>query len=685
MAKNHSLQKRLGVAVPLGALYSKNNKIIGEFEDLIPFAQFCKKSNISLIQLLPVNDSGTQSSPYSALSAFALHPIYISINKIEEFEHLYNSDKNFSKKYDDFTKKHKYCLRYDYQGILNAKQDLLRDLYESTSIYREEKESKELSTWIKNNSWIKTYAVYKKFKWDYMQSSWKNWKKEDAFLPLEQIEKLWSDSTLKKEHLFYAWVQMIADNQFLNAVKKVHAGGILIKGDMPILMNEDSCDAWAYPEFFNQDLRAGSPSDGDNPLGQNWGFPTYNWKKLKENDYSWWKDRLINSSKYYDAYRLDHILGFFRIWAIPSSDVNALNGHAEPCAFIKKDELYKLGFDDDRIRWLSESHIPTHFIEDITWNHENAHKILKLFATQIDDEELWLFKKEIKGSSDFFNIDLSDFCTEETSSKIKQILCDFWSNRTLIPLGKNKFVPLWTFSKSTSWNSLNEVEKEKLLKLFEKNNLANEKLWKKQAEEILNALTSSVKMVPCGEDLGVNIKSVPEVMKKNDILSLKVVRWMRKWEKENQPFIDFNEYDFLSVATTSVHDSSTLRQWWQDEKQSVEQFVLQNNESFGLEDDFEDEELKQIIERDFDEKLAECILFASSSCNSVWFIPPLQDFLFMEKKYWHEKCEEERINVPGTVNEFNWTYRMPISIDELLKDNKLIEKITAISKNRGGN
>ena len=159
MAKNHSLQKRLGVAVPLGALYSKNNKIIGEFEDLIPFAQFCKKSNISIIQLLPVNDSGTQSSPYSALSAFALHPIYISINKIEEFEHLYNSDKNFSKKFDDFTKKHKYCLRYDYQGILNAKQDLLRDLYESTSIYKEEKESKELSTWIKNNPWIKTYAV----------------------------------------------------------------------------------------------------------------------------------------------------------------------------------------------------------------------------------------------------------------------------------------------------------------------------------------------------------------------------------------------------------------------------------------------------------------------------------------------------------------------------------------------
>jgi 4-alpha-glucanotransferase len=112
---------------------------------------------------------------------------------------------------------------------------------------------------------------------------------------------------------------------------------------------------------------------------------------------------------------------------------------------------------------------------------------------------------------------------------------------------------------------------------------------------------------------------------------------------------------------------------------------LQNNESFGLEDEYDTEDLKQIIERDFDEKLAECILFASSSCNSVWFIPPLQDLLFMQKKYWHEKCEEERINVPGTVNEFNWTYRMPISIDELLKDTKLIEKITAISKNRGGN
>ena len=116
----------------------------------------------------------------------------------------------------------------------------------------------------------------------------------------------------------------------------------------------------------------------------------------------------------------------------------------------------------------------------------------------------------------------------------------------------------------------------------------------------------------------------------------------------------------------------------------MEQFVLQNNESFGLEDDFEEVDLKQIVERDFDEKLAECILFTSSACNSVWFIPPLQDLLFMEKKYWHEKCEEERINVPGTVNEFNWTYRMPISIDELLKDTKLINKLSENSKNRGG-
>ena len=672
-------KKLNGVTVPLGALFTNDNPVIGEFPDLKLFADFCKKAGFSLIQLLPVNDTGTQSSPYSGLSAFALHPIYIRLNQIAEFKNLYESDCNFKTDYDNFLNNHKYCLRYNYDEILNGKIDLLRKIFSSTEDYKSKTPSKQLFTWIKNNEWVKTYAVYKALKWDYMQSSWKQWKKEDQKKSEAEILELWEDKSKKTEHLFYAWLQMIADNQFSDAVKYVHNQKILLKGDMPILMNEDSCDAWANPQFFNQNLRAGAPADGDNALGQNWGFPTYNWKNLKNADYSWWKGRLKVASKYYDAYRLDHILGFYRIWAIPGDDVNALNGHTEPFAFIKKTELYDLGFDDNRIRWISSPHIPTHVIEYITWNHEQAHKVLSKFCNQIGSEELWLFKPEIKGSKAFYEADFSGLCHPDAIGRIQNVLVEYWSNRTLLEISKDKYVPLWTYSRSTSWQTLNDDEKNKLLGVFENLNSKNEKLWAKQADEIFTAITKDLDMIPCGEDLGVNIECVPKVMEKHDILGLRVVRWCRDWEKPGQPYVDFKDYTPLSVTTTSVHDSSTIRQWWEDEKDSAKAFVFANPAYFGIKADLSDSVLEQksmeIAQKDFSTEIAHAIMHASFSSASLWNISPLQDYLYMEEKYWLSDAKDERINIPGTVSSFNWTYRLPASVETILQDESLIKKI----------
>ncbi len=661
-------KKLTGVAVPLGALYTKENPIIGEFPDLIPFVDFCKASGLSLIQLLPVNDTGTQSSPYSGLSAFALHPIYIRIKDVPGFAELYDSNEKFKKSYNSFTKNFKYTLRYDYDGIMNTKISLLQQVYETTEAGKTGKPDAALSKWIKANPWVVTYAVYKNLKWNYMQASWKAWHKEDQKKTDAEILELWETKAFKKEHLFYAWLQMIAEEQFKASVAYAKKNGILLKGDMPILMNEDSCDAWAYPQYFNQNLRAGSPADGDNPNGQNWGFPTYNWPNLKTDDYSWWKNRLINASKFYDAYRLDHILGFFRIWAIPDTDTNALNGHTEPYAAIKKDKLYELGFDDDRIRWLSQPHIPTNAIEDITWNHENSHKILAIFANRIGNEELWLFDKSLKGPKAILETSLTGLCTEEAEPRVKEVLINYWSNRTLFEIAKNKFIPLWTYNKSTSWGSLNDQEKEGLEELFVALNKSNEKLWKKQADEIFTALTSTVKMVPCGEDLGVGIACVPKTMKAHNILGLRVVRWSREWAEEGQPYVPFADYEPLSVTTTSVHDSSTIRQWWNTEKESAQAFIKANPEAFG-------EEYEE-----FTPETAEKIMKLASKSASQWHISPLQDFLFMEEKYWLENADDERINIPGTVTTFNWTYRIPVSIEDLMKNKKLIEKINNVSK-----
>jgi 4-alpha-glucanotransferase len=682
--------KLTGLAVPLGALYTQNNPIIGEFADLMPFADFCKTSGIQLIQLLPVNDTGTQSSPYSGLSAFALHPIYIRIKDIPGFDNLYNSDNNFKATYDNLINSQPYTLRYDYDAILNTKISLLKMLYDATPEGQTGEAGEDLSKWIKANPWIKEYAVYKNLKWNYMQASWKSWHEEDQHKSMEEITKLWNKKAFKKEHLFYAWCQMLADQQFSTAVEYVHKQGLMLKGDMPILMNEDSCDAWAYPEFFNHDLRAGSPSDGENPTGQNWGFPTYNWKNLKAQDYSWWKQRLKVASRYYDAYRLDHILGFFRIWAIPADDCNALNGHTEPYACIKIDDLYELGFDDDRIRWLSKPHIPTSAVEEVTWNRDIAHNILKTMCTRIGEEELWLFDKSIKGSNDLWKLDLSAFVDEPAAVKIKEKLVEYWSNITLIEIGKNKFIPLWTYDHSTSWASLNDVEKEGLLELFAALEKKNISLWKKQADDIFTAITSGLKMVPCGEDLGVGIACVPKTMEQHKILGLRVVRWTRQWSEPGQPYLPFEDYTPLSVTTTSVHDSSTIREWWDTEKESAKAFVKANAGAFGIGSEvegalFEKEEgeiekaAQTLSQAEFTPELAQKILELSATSASQWFIPPLQDFLYMDKSLWLPDAKDERINIPGTVTAFNWTYRMPCAIEELAKNKDLIQKIKDIS------
>ena len=675
---NKTDNKMLGVAVPLGALYTKENPVIGEYPDLAVFAEFCKKSNIDIIQLLPVNDTGTQSSPYSGLSAYALHPIYIRLKDIPEFEPLYNSDEKFKKRYDNFIQNFGYTLRYDYDGISKAKETLLLDIWTATESYKKGSADAALSKWISENDWVKTYAVYKNLKHNYEQATWKAWHKEDQQKTPEEIKKLWGTKAFLKEHMFHAWCQMIADAQFTAATKKVHELGIKIKGDMPILMNDDSCDAWAFPQFFNQNLRAGSPVDNENSTGQNWGFPTYNWKNLKADGYSWWKKRLTLSEKYYDAYRLDHILGFFRIWAIPDTDANAINGHTEPYAYLKTDDLYTLGFDDDRIRWLSQPHIPTGVIEDITWNHESAHKILSVFCEKLEGEELWLFKKSVKGSQQIYWTNLSEYCNDDAANRIRQKLVEYWSNRTLLEVAKNKFVPLWIYFKSTSWQTLSDREKDILKKEFDALDAKNEALWKKQSDEILSALTKSVKMTPCGEDLGVNIDCVPVVMEKNGILGLRVIRWTRKWAENGQPYIPFADYTPLSVATTSVHDSSTIRQWWNEEKDSAKAFIYENAADFGISKNWD--EAAKIANEEFTPELAEKIMLSCSKANSMWFISPIQDFLYMEKRYWLDNAADERINIPGSVSKFNWTYRLPIEIAELENDSALIEKIKAVAK-----
>lgn len=664
--------KRTGVVVPLGALYTKQSAAIGDYLSLAEIVPWCKKAGLGVIQLLPVNDTGTQSSPYSALSAFALHPIYIRIEALKEYQATYDSDETFRRAHDDFVNSNPYGHRYDYNKVNNCKVQLLRALYATTETAKSSKADKELSAWIKRNNWVIEYAVYKNIKWRHLQATWKSWPAEESGLDEEAIKKLWNKAADKKEHLFYAWCQMQAAEQFDEAAKAVRDAGIVLKGDMPILMNEDSCDAWAHPDIFKQSLRAGSPVDGENPTGQNWGFPTYNWKYLKSTDYAWWLLRLKNAAQYYGAYRLDHVLGFFRIWAVPERDSTAVLGHADPYKAITKKTLTDLGFDEGRIRWLSQPHIATGLVEDVTWNHDIAHKVLDKCAKQLGTEEMWLFKSAIKGDKDIYALDFSGLVDNGAADRIKTALANKWQDRCLIEVEKNKYAPSWTYTNTTAWKSLNDGEKQKLNSLFKETKAAEEALWKKQASEILGTLTSSVKMTPCGEDLGANLECLPSVMAANGILSLRVVRWAREWGAAGQPYVPFASYPILSVATTSVHDSPTMREWWQSDRAAAAAFVSSHAASFN------GKKAEECV--NFTAEIAQCILTETAEAMSMWCIHPLQDWLYMKGDCWLPNAADERVNVPGQVSAFNWTYRMPLDVETLTNDEELAAKIKEIAR-----
>jgi len=664
-AKKSTLVKSnlTGVAIPLGALKTKNSCGCGEYSDLIPFADFCKNAGLEIIQLLPVNDTGTESSPYSALSALALHPLYINIASLPECK-----DALFDEKISLLCRTHNDKKRFDYRKLRTDKLELLHTIYKQ--FFSDLKEVLDLITpWVAKNSWISTYAVFMVLKEDYNEASWKEWS-DFTQVSQKDIEKRWKDESLQQRHYFYAWLQMRADEQFAAASAHCKKQGILLKGDLPIMMNEDSCDAWAFPQFFNTKLRAGAPPDNLNPVGQNWGFPTYNWENLKKDDYSWWKKRLEWAEQYYQVYRIDHVLGFFRIWSVPETECTAVNGWTEPFEPITQGDLEKIGFNADRLRWFSLPHVPTHLIEEVNnGDYLGTHGQLAKLMTRIDNEEFWVFNADIKGDKDIW-------AKEDIPHAIRERLAELWRDRMFIETAPGVFFPQWTYEDSSAWKSLNQGEQSAMAALIREKKTTMETLWEQQARTLLGELVACTDMLACAEDLGSNPDCVPFVLENLNILGLRVVRWTRKWEMQGNPFVPFAEYPRLSVTTTSVHDSSTLRLWWLNESDSQDFYYAAKQNNAGCRKD---------LSRDtYNSETAAFLLGECAKSNSLYCIHPLQDFLNLSPQSADVHAEDELINRPGSVNEFNWTYRIPVLVEDLIADAVLcsaIEKIAELHKN----
>jgi 4-alpha-glucanotransferase len=344
--KKFDLHKPLaGLAVPVSALRSADSCGIGEFLDLKGLGTWCSQVGLSLIQILPVNDTGSMGSPYSALSAFALNPIYIRLQDVPGITPWLLDVESFQDTYNEKP-------RTAYRDVLAFKDSILHAIFNTNQ--PQILANNALQHWIATHDWIKPYAVYYHLKQQYAQKSWLDWPAHQN-LNLDEIGTLWEEN--KQTLYYYAWVQYHLEKQFVSAVEHLETDGIYLKGDIPILMNDDSADVWAYRQNFNLSMRAGAPPDMFATTGQHWGFPTYDWAALEATDFAWWRARLKQAEKFYHAYRIDHVLGFFRIWSVQKTESTAILGYYRPASYITRSNLQEAGFSDEAIYALAVPHL----------------------------------------------------------------------------------------------------------------------------------------------------------------------------------------------------------------------------------------------------------------------------------------------------------------------------------------
>lgn len=297
-----------GFCLPLFSLHSEESCGIGEYLDLIPMIHFCKEVGMDVIQLLPLNDPGLDTSPYNALSAFALNPVHLSISQLPNIERVPNYDQIFSKlRYWNGTSRVKHHI------VRELKLTFLRSYFDVT--YAEVHKTEGYQNFLSNNPWLQPYALFKALKEKMLWKSWEDWPSH-LKSPSDQ-----GFTDLFNEHLntcqFHIFLQYYCFEQ-LEKVKQIATEqNVLLKGDIPILISRDSADVWHHRHLFFLHFAAGAPPDMYSKEGQYWGFPLYDWEEMEKGGYQWWKERLRIASHLYHLYRIDHVVGFFRIWAIP--------------------------------------------------------------------------------------------------------------------------------------------------------------------------------------------------------------------------------------------------------------------------------------------------------------------------------------------------------------------------------
>jgi len=657
--------KGSGVAIPVFSLRSKNSFGVGEFTDIKLLADWAARAGLKLIQLLPVNNTMSSftwmdSYPYSAISAFALHPLYINLAEV--------AGKEYAEELTALKKKQKELnelSEVDYEEVMKYKFAVLQKLY--AVMGEETLDSDGFREFFKEHRhWLEPFAAFCYFRDKYGTAEFSNWK-TNAVYEKGEIEKLCSHkSPVYKSIGFYYFNQYHLHLQLKDAADHAHKKGVVLKGDIPIGISRYSCDAWVEPEMYNTCWQAGAPPDDFTAVGQNWGFPTYNWKKMQENGFSWWKKRFEQMSNYFDAFRIDHILGFFRIWSIPANAVQGIMGRFVPCLPVHINEFGENGIWFDYQRYC-RPFITDEVLEESFGNSAADVKEQFLVANEFGGYDL---QPELETQQQVEQHFAGLEQTEE-NEKLKLGIFDLLSNVILFEEAGTQgqeFHFRISMEKTASFRHLIPHVQEKLRALYVNYFYRRQDdFWFREGMKKLPQLKAATNMLVCGEDLGMVPHCVPDLMQQLGILSLEIQRMPKDPKKE---FFHPNDAPYMSVITPSTHDMSTIRGWWEENRERTEHFYNNVLGQWGEAPVF----CESWINR--------AIVLQHLYSPAMWSIFQLQDILGMSETLRRENPQDERINNPANPKNY-WQYRMHISLEDLIREKDFNDELKGYVVNSG--
>lgn len=653
-----------GVAIPVFSLRTASGFGVGEFADIKQLVNWASEVGLKMIQILPINDttatfSWKDSYPYAAISAFALHPVYMNLDAIAGSQH-----QKQLKKLDEEKAKLNEEDVVNYEAVIKAKLGFIKTVYKDLG--KETLASAGFNDFYKQNEhWLKAYAVFCYLRDEYGTVDFSKWPAYKQYHEKDISELVNSESKAYADIAFYYFVQYHLHLQLKDAANYAHSKGIILKGDIAIGVYRHGVDAWQQPHLFHMEFQAGAPPDDFAVKGQNWGFPTYNWDRMQQDGFAWWKHRFEQMKHYFDAFRIDHILGFFRIWSIPLHAVEGIMGHFVPALPVHIHEFNQKGI------WFDYERYTKPFITDgVLWEvfgYDNELvKSMFLDHANIGSYTLKLaFANQRLIEAHFATLE-----DDEQHKKIKQGLFDLVSNIILFDAtGDGQSFHFRFGMENTSsfryleWNTQDQLRALYLDYFFSK----QDDFWKKEALQKLPALKRVTTMLVCGEDLGMVPSCVPDVMQQLGLLSLEIQRMPKDPKKE---FFHPNDAPYLSVVTPSTHDMSTIRGWWEEDKQAIQRFYNNDLGQWGEAPAF------------CDAWINKAIVVQHLYSPAMWSVFQLQDLMGTHEQVRRANPADERINIPADPNHY-WRYRMHLKIDELRKSADFNEELAGFIQSSG--